>query len=75
MMEAMLALLPQDKPDGLLFKPHFINRLPSDIKDQITVHFETMDSWQLAKTVDNIWCVPNQQDWGQKSGGNPPRRP
>ena len=32
LMESMLALLPPGEPDGMLFKTHFINRLPLDIR-------------------------------------------
>ena len=32
LMEIMLALLPPREPDGMLFKTHFLNRLPVDIR-------------------------------------------
>ena len=35
LMEAMLALLPPGEPDGMLFKTHFLNRLPADIRNHV----------------------------------------
>ena len=35
LMETMLALLPPGEPDGMLFKTHFINRLPGDIRNHV----------------------------------------
>jgi len=61
MMESMLALLPEGEQDGLLFKAHFIARLPADFKDQVAVHFEDMDSRSLAKIADQFWHIRNSK--------------
>lgn len=65
MMESMLALLPEGEPDGLLFKAHFVSRLPTDIRDQVAIHFEAMESRQLAKLADGIWFARNSRTSGK----------
>ena len=37
LMEAMLALLPPGEQPGLLFKAHFLHRLPSDMRDRVAL--------------------------------------
>lgn len=59
MMDKMLASLPPGEPDGLLFKGHFLHRLPADIRDQVAVHMAAMPSRELAVYADNLWFARN----------------
>ena len=55
MMDKIVASLPPGKPDGLLFKGHFLHRLPVDIKDQVAVHMAIMPSRELGVCADYLW--------------------
>jgi len=59
LMESMLALLPPGEKDGLLFQGHFLNRLPSDIRDLVAVNFGNVNSRELARLADQIWISRN----------------
>ena len=49
LMNHMLSLLPAGEPPGLLFKHHFILRLPSDIRDQVAKKLEKLSAKELAE--------------------------
>lgn len=61
LMDAMLAALPPGEADGLLFKGHFLHRLPADIRDQVAVQWEELPSQKLAEFADAIWFARNSQ--------------
>ena len=42
----MLALLPPGEPEGMLFKTHFINRLPVTIQDHVVTARATASTTQ-----------------------------
>ena len=44
LMKKLLSLLPAGEPPGLLFKHHFILRLPSDIRDQVAKKIQRLDA-------------------------------
>jgi len=51
--------------DGLLFKAHFINRLPADMRDQVAIQFELLTSRELAKLADTVWTARNSKKNGK----------
>ena len=57
LMTKMLACLPAGEPAGLLFKHHFVLRLPSDIRDMVAKKMEKMDAKKLAEYADTRWHV------------------
>jgi len=59
LMKKLLSLLPAGEPPGLLFKHHFILRLPSDIRDQVAKKIQRLDAKELAEYADNRWHVRN----------------
>ena len=59
LMDKMLASLPPWEPDDLLFKGHFLHRLPADTRDQVVVQMDAMPSRELAVFVDNLWFARN----------------
>ena len=66
LMEAMLALLPPREPDGMLFKTHFINRLPLDIHDHVMAGGFTLSSREMAAVADNLWFARNSHQGSNK---------
>ena len=65
-MESILALLPPGEPDGMLFKTHFINRLPLDIRDHVVAGGFNLSSREMAAVADNLWFVRNSCQSGNK---------
>jgi len=62
LMETMLAQLPEgEMEDSLLFKGLFINRLPADLREQVSVFFELETSRNLAKLADSFWIARNSK--------------
>jgi len=61
LMDSMLSLLPPGETDGLLFRAHFLNRLPADIKAQVAIQFEQLGSRDLAKLADSMWIARNSK--------------
>ena len=59
MMDGMLASLPPGEQAGLLFKGHFLHRLPTDIKNLVAVQFANMQAKELAVYADSIWDARN----------------
>lgn len=72
MMEAMLALLPTGEQAGLLFKGHFLARLPADMQDQVAVHFERMTARELAEFADHLWFARNAKSSAKMVAAAPP---
>ena len=66
LMETMLALLPPGEPDGLLFKTHFINRLPLDIRDHVVAGGFSLSSREMAAVADNLWFARNSRQGGHR---------
>ena len=61
LMNKLLSLLPAGEPAGLLFKHHFILRLPSDIRDQVAKKMEKMGPKELGEYADNRWHIRNSR--------------
>ena len=59
LMEAMLALLPQNEQPGLLFKAHFLHRLPADMRDRVAMEIETMEPQAMATLADRLYFARN----------------
>ncbi len=59
LMNKLLAMLPPGEPAGLLFKMHFLLRLPMDIRDQVAKKMEELEARELAKYADTRWHVRN----------------
>ena len=63
-LNGLLAMLPPGEPAGLLFKMHFLLRLPMDIRDQVVQKMETRwsrrwrrwrpGSWQITQTCTDM---------------------
>ena len=62
----MLASLPPGEPDGLLFKTHFINRLPLDIRNHVMAGGFTLSSREMAAVADNLWFARNSRQRGNR---------
>lgn len=61
LMNKLLSMLPAGEPAGLLFKHHFILRLPSDIRDQVAKKLEKLSAKELAEYADSRWHVRNSR--------------
>jgi len=61
LMNKLLSMLPAGEAPGLLFKHHFILRLPSDIRDQVAKKIEKLGPKELAEYADSRWHVRNSQ--------------
>ena len=66
LMETMLALLPPGKPDDMLFKTHFLNRLPVDIRNHVLAAGFNSTSRKIAAMADNLWFTSNSRQGGNK---------
>ena len=66
LMEDMLALLPPGEPEGMLFKTHFINRLPVTIRDHVVTAGFTLTSREMAAVADNLWFARNSRQSDSK---------
>ena len=63
----MLALLPPGELDGMLFKAHFLNRLPADIRNHVVAAGFNSTSREMAAMADNLWFASNSRQGGNKS--------
>ncbi len=61
LMETMLASLPPGEPPGILFKAHFLTRLPTDIRDLVAVNIAVSGPLQLAALADQFWLARNSR--------------
>ena len=61
LMNKMLSSLPAGEPAGLLFKQHFILRMPADIRDQVSKKLEKLNAKELAEYADSRWHVRNSK--------------
>lgn len=59
LMRSLLASLPPAEPPGLLFKQHFVLRLPSDLQVEVGKKLEQLDARQLAEYADSRWNLRN----------------
>ena len=59
LMDAMLALLPDDELPGVLFKSVFLARLPGDMRDHVQAHARRLSPRELAHLADTIWQSRN----------------
>ena len=66
LMEDMLGSLPPGEPEGMLFKTHFINRLPVNIRNHVVTASFTLSSREMADVADNLWFARNGQQSDSK---------
>ena len=66
LMETLLALLPPGEPDGMLFKAHFLNRLPADILNHVVADGFNSTSREMAAMAFNLWFASNSRQGGNK---------
>jgi len=59
LMDSLLAALPPGEPAGILFKAHFLSRLPTDFRDLVAVHVADYEPVQLAALADQLWMARN----------------
>ncbi len=59
LMETMLAALPPGEQAGILFKAHFLARLPADFRDLVAINVVNFDPMQLAALADQLWMARN----------------
>ena len=59
LMETMLALLPPGEPESMLFKTHFLNRLPADIRNHVAAAGFNNTASEMADIADNLWFASN----------------
>jgi len=55
LMDEMLAILPEGKVPGLLFKTIFLNRLPADVRAHVQRAARLQQCRELAPAADEIW--------------------
>ena len=55
LMDKMLALLPNGKQPGILFKSVFLARLPRDMRDHVQARAPELECRNLVAMADNIW--------------------
>ena len=65
-MEAMLALLPPGEPESMLFKTHFLNRLPADIPNHVAAAGFNNIASEMANIADALWFTSNSRQGGKK---------
>ena len=76
-MESMLALLPPGEPESMLFKAHFLNRLPADICNHVAAAGFNNTASEMADIADApVVCFQQppgrqqvQSGGGSSSGG------
>ena len=62
LMETMLALLPPGEPESMLFKTHFLNRLPADIRNHVAAacfYNTTSEIDRLVEAIKRIQRLPS----------------
>ena len=77
LMESMLALLPPGEPESMLFKAHFLNRLPADICNHVAAAGFNNTASEMADIADApVVCFQQppgrqqvQSGGGSSSGG------
>ena len=65
-MEDMLPLLPPREPERMLFKTHFIIRLPMTIRDHMVTAGFTLTSREMVAVADNLWFARNSRQSDSK---------
>ena len=53
-MSKMLALLPRGEPPGILFQTAWLERLPADVRSQVSTH-DFADVRAMAAFADRVW--------------------
>ena len=67
LMESMLALLPPGEPESMLFKTHFLNRLPADIRNHVAAAGFNSTASEIADITNTLWFTSNSRQGGNKS--------
>ena len=62
----MLALLPPGEPESMLFKTHFLNRLPADICSHVAAAGFNNTASKMADIADTLWFTSNSPQGGNK---------
>ena len=65
-MDTMLALLPPREPESMLFKTHFLNRLPVEIRNHVATAGFNNTASKMADIADNLWFASNSHQGGNK---------
>ena len=65
LMESMLALLPPGEPESMLFKTHFLNRLPADIRNHVAAAGFNNTASEMADIADTLWFTSNSRQGSQ----------
>ena len=68
LMESMLALLPPGEPESMIFKTHFLNRLPVDIRNHVAAAGFNHTATELADIADTLWFASSGRQGGSKRG-------
>ena len=66
LMESMLALLPPGEPESMLFKTHFLNRLPADIRNHVAAAGFNNTASEMADIANTLWFASNSRQGGNK---------
>ena len=66
LMESMLALLPPGEPESMIFKTHFLNRLPVGIRNHVAAAGFNHTATELADIADTLWFASNHRQSGNK---------
>ena len=62
----MLALLPPGEPESMLFKTHFLIRLPADIRNASRSAGFNNTASEMADMADTLWFASNSRQGGNK---------
>ena len=63
----MLALLPPGEEDGILFKTLYVTKLPKEVRGHVLANGMHLNSRELSKLADDLWCGLNERHSGAKS--------
>ena len=66
LMDFMLALLPPGEPESMLFKTHFLNRLPADIRNHVAAAGFNNTASEMADIADTLWFASSSRQSGNK---------
>ena len=61
LMDFMLTLLPPGELESMLFRTHFLNRLPADIRNHVVAAGFNSTSREMAAMADNLWFASNSR--------------
>ena len=66
LMDFMLALLPPGEPESMLFRTHFLNKVPADICNHVAVAGFHNTASKMADIANTLWFASNSRQGSNK---------